>query len=59
MRANIFYLEKSIMLREAEQEYRELMRQLEEDENVTREDIEIFKKNAILHHSILEVRKRA
>ena len=32
---------------------------MEEDENVTREDIELFKKNAILHHSIIEVRKRA
>jgi hypothetical protein len=47
------------MLREAEIEYRELLKQLEEDENVTREDIETFKKNAILHQSILEVRKRA
>jgi hypothetical protein len=47
------------MLKEAEQEYKELLRQLEEDENVTREDLENFKKNALVHKSILEVRRRA
>jgi len=47
------------MLREAEQEYKDLLRQLEEDENVTREDLENFKKNALVHKSILEVRRRA
>ena len=47
------------MLREAEQEYKDLLKQLEEDENVTREDLENFKKNALVHKSILEVRKRA
>lgn len=52
-------LEKSQMLREVEAEYKELLRQLEEDENVTREDIEAFKKNALVHQSIIEVRKRA
>jgi len=36
-----------------------LLRQLEEDENVTREDLENFKKNALVHKSILEVRRRA
>lgn len=52
-------IEKSQMLREAEQEYKDLLRQLEEDENVTREDLENFKKNALVHKSILEVRRRA
>jgi len=37
------------MLREVEQEYKELLRRLEEDENLTKEEIEIFKKNAIVH----------
>ncbi len=32
---------------------------MEEDENVTKEDIENFKKNALVHKSVLEVRKRA
>jgi hypothetical protein len=52
-------IEKSQMLKEAEQEYKDLLRQLEEDENVTREDLENFKKNALVHKSILEVRRRA
>jgi hypothetical protein len=47
------------MLREAELEYKELLRQLEEDENVTKEDINAFKKNALIHKSVLEVRRRA
>lgn len=47
------------MLKEAEQEYKELLKQLEEDDNVTREDIENFKKNALIHKSIIEVRRRA
>lgn len=47
------------MLREAEQEYKDLLKQLEEDENVTREDLENFKKNALIHKSVLEVRRRA
>lgn len=47
------------MLREAEQEYKELLKQLEEDENVTKEDLENFKKNALVHKSVLEVRRRA
>jgi len=47
------------MLKEAEQEYKDLLHQLEEDENVTREDLENFKKNALVHKSILEVRRRA
>lgn len=52
-------IEKSLLLKEAEDEYKELLRQLEEDENVTREDIENFKKNALVHKSILEIRRRA
>lgn len=52
-------VEKSLLLKEAEDEYKELLRQLEEDENVTREDIENFKKNALVHKSILEIRRRA
>jgi len=52
-------LEKSQMLKEAEQEYRDLLRQLEEDDNVTREELETFKKNALIHKSVLEVRRRA
>jgi hypothetical protein len=32
---------------------------MEEDENLTAEDIETFKKNALIHRSILDVRKRA
>ena len=47
------------MLREVEQEYKELLRRLEEDENLTKEEIEIFKKNAIVHQSLIEVRRRA
>ena len=47
------------MLKEAEQEYKDLLRQLEEDDNVTREDLEAFKKNALIHKSVLEVRRRA
>jgi hypothetical protein len=47
------------MLKEAELEYKDLLRQLEEDDNVTREDIENFKKNALIHKSIMEVRRRA
>lgn len=35
------------------------MKQLEEDENVTKEDLENFKKNALVHKSVLEVRRRA
>jgi hypothetical protein len=52
-------IEKSQMLREAEQEYKDLLKQLEEDDNVTREEIENFKKNALIHKSVLEVRRRA
>jgi demethoxyubiquinone hydroxylase (CLK1/Coq7/Cat5 family) len=52
-------IEKSQMLREAEQEYKDLLRQLEEDDNVTREEIENFKKNALIHKSVLVVRRRA
>jgi hypothetical protein len=37
------------MLKEVEAEYKDLLRQLEEDEHVTREDIEAFKKNALVH----------
>ena len=47
------------MLKEVEQEYKALLTQLEEDENVTREDIEAFKKKALIHQSLIEVRKRA
>ncbi len=47
------------MLREAEQEYKELLRQLEEDDSVTKEEIDKFKKNALIHRSVLEVRRRA
>mgnify|MGYP001806423948 CR=1 FL=1 len=47
------------MLREVEAEYKEILKQLEDDEHVTREDIEAFKKNAIVTQSIIEVRKRA
>jgi hypothetical protein len=47
------------MLREAEQEYKDLLKQLEEDDNVTREEIENFKRNALIHKSVLEVRRRA
>jgi hypothetical protein len=43
------FLEKSQMLKEVELEYRELLRRLEEDENLTKEEIEEFKKNAIIH----------
>lgn len=53
------FVEKAQMLREAEIEYKELLKQLEEDENVTKEDLENFKKNALVHKSVLEVRKRA
>lgn len=52
-------LEKAQMLKEAELEYKELLKQLEEDENVTKEDLENFKKNALVHKSVLEVRRRA
>ena len=48
----IFVLEKSKIIREAEVEYKDLLRQLEEDENVTAEDIESFKKNALIHKSV-------
>lgn len=44
---------------DAEVEYKDLLRQLEEDENVTAEDIEDFKRVAIIKRSIEEVRKRA
>lgn len=47
------------MLKEAAEEYKELLKQLEEDENVTKEDLEAFKKNALVHRSVLEVRRRA
>ena len=47
------------MLKEAEGEYRELIKQMEEDDNITLEDIENFKKNALIHRSVLDVRKRA
>ena len=47
------------MLREAEKEYKDLLKQLEEDDHVTKEDIENFKKNALIHKSVLEVRRRA
>jgi hypothetical protein len=43
------FVEKSQMLKEVEAEYKDLLRQLEEDEHVTREDIEAFKKNALVH----------
>lgn len=52
-------IEKSQLLREAETEYKDLLHQLEEDENVTREDLENFKKNALVHKSVLDVRRRA
>lgn len=44
---------------DAEAEYKELLRQLEEDDNVTQEQIEDFKRVAIIQRSIEEVRKRA
>jgi hypothetical protein len=47
------------MLREAEEEYKDVLRQLEEDENVTVEDIDTFKKNVLIQKSILEVKRRA
>jgi len=35
-------------IREAEEDYKDLLKQLEEDENVTAEDIENFKKTALI-----------
>jgi hypothetical protein len=52
-------IEKQKLLREAEDEYKEILKEMEADENLTVEDVETFKKNALVQKSIMEVKRRA